>query len=402
VEIEPLLSQIEALAPNFGRVTGDLQAVVSRDRSKDFKGVMQNTRLVLEAILRDLVTRELKQTPGKAMLDELISKFRQQTNAGLVPTNILAHMGTVQAWGNLSSHDHAGALSDEGVHVGEQEVAASLNSMVAILSWYAGKLGVALDATLVKAPTPLPATPQQPAATPLPQPPTQPQTQPPTQPAPPMSKGRAPLIAGGLGALVLLGGGFFIASRPSAPAPTPAPPAPSLAELDALYRTRAEPLPPAGCRAPNEAEAAYLQARKTYEADGIPGPELDRAVACSGFAAALALSGKTAVRKSERTEKDHVPELLAKAAREFDAAIAAEPSYRTARFNRAVVLLKRNHLDEGVHDLSALVQENPDDADAHFFLGFGFEAQKDKERATSEYCAAAKLGNALARNKCPQ
>ena len=67
--------------------------------------------------MRDLVTREFKQTVGKAMLDELITKFRQQANAGIIPTNILAHMGTVQAWGNLSAHDHAGSLTDEGVKV---------------------------------------------------------------------------------------------------------------------------------------------------------------------------------------------------------------------------------------------------------------------------------------------
>src|SRR5437879_4075010 len=90
-------------------------------------------------LLRAIVTNELKQTPGKAMLDELITKFRQQANAGLIPTNVLAHMGTVQAWGNLSSHDHAGSLADEGVKVTLDDAVTSLNSMVAILSWYAGK-----------------------------------------------------------------------------------------------------------------------------------------------------------------------------------------------------------------------------------------------------------------------
>ena len=137
METEPLLLKLEALAPHFGRASEDLHAMVSRGRARDFKGVMQNARLVLEALLRDLVTRELKGTPGKAMLDELITKFRQQANAGVVPTNVLAHMGTVQAWGNLSSHDHAGSLTDDGVKVGEEEAMASLNSMVAILSWYA-------------------------------------------------------------------------------------------------------------------------------------------------------------------------------------------------------------------------------------------------------------------------
>ena len=139
VDLEPLLQKVEALAPRFGRARDDLQAMVIRAQANDYKGVMQNARLVLEALLRSLVTEDLKQTPGRAMLDELVTKFRQQANAGIVPTNILAHMGTVQAWGNLSAHDHAGSLGDSGVTVGPDEVVASLNSMVAILNWYAEK-----------------------------------------------------------------------------------------------------------------------------------------------------------------------------------------------------------------------------------------------------------------------
>src|SRR3989338_5236019 len=103
VDIEPLLKKMDALAPQFGRAQGDLETMVSRGRAQDYKGVMQNARLVLEAILRSLVTEELKQTPGKAMLDELVTRFRQQANAGIIPTNVLAHMSTVQAWGNLSA-----------------------------------------------------------------------------------------------------------------------------------------------------------------------------------------------------------------------------------------------------------------------------------------------------------
>ena len=34
---------------------------------------------------------------GELKLDELVTKFRQQANAGIIPTNVLAHMGTVQA-----------------------------------------------------------------------------------------------------------------------------------------------------------------------------------------------------------------------------------------------------------------------------------------------------------------
>src|SRR3990167_6057254 len=135
VDIEPLLSKLAELAPRFGRARVDLEAIVSRGRAQDYRGVMQNARLVLEVVLRSLVTEELKQTPGKAMLEELVSRFRQQANAGIVPPKILAHMGTVQAWGNLSAHDHAGSLDESGVHVGKDEVVASLNSVVAILGW---------------------------------------------------------------------------------------------------------------------------------------------------------------------------------------------------------------------------------------------------------------------------
>jgi serine/threonine-protein kinase len=152
VDIEPLLSKLAELAPRFGRARVDLEAIVSRGRAQDYRGVMQNARLVLEVLLRSLVTEELKQTPGKAMLEELVSRFRQQANAGIVPANILAHMGTVQAWGNLSAHDHAGGLDESGVHVGKDEVVASLNSVVTILGWYADKKGLAT-------PRPEPATP---------------------------------------------------------------------------------------------------------------------------------------------------------------------------------------------------------------------------------------------------
>lgn len=142
VDLEPMLRRLEALAPHFGRAAADLEAMVTRARSQDYRGVMQNARLVLETILRSLVSEELKQTPGKAMLEELVSKFRQKSNAGIVPPNILAHMGTVQAWGNLSVHDHAGSLDETAVRVGREEVVASLNSMVAILTWYAERKGL--------------------------------------------------------------------------------------------------------------------------------------------------------------------------------------------------------------------------------------------------------------------
>ncbi|HEY0882042.1 MAG TPA: hypothetical protein VGD87_10955, partial [Archangium sp.] len=60
VDIEPLLVKIAELAPRFGRAREDLEAMVSRGRASDYKGVMQNARLVVEMLLRSLVTEELK------------------------------------------------------------------------------------------------------------------------------------------------------------------------------------------------------------------------------------------------------------------------------------------------------------------------------------------------------
>ncbi len=158
VDVEPLLKKLTELAPRFGRARADLEAIVSRGRAQDYKGVMQNARLVLETLMRSLVTDELKQTPGKATLEELVSKFRQKANSGIVPTNVLAHMGTVQAWGNLSAHDHAGSLDESGVRVGREEVVASLNSMVAILTWYAEKRGYATPTAELASPSGLAKT----------------------------------------------------------------------------------------------------------------------------------------------------------------------------------------------------------------------------------------------------
>ncbi len=407
MEIDPLFKQIDELAGHFGRVSGDLKAIAARGRAEDYRGVMQNTRLVLEAILRDLVTRELKQTVGKAMLDELITKFRQQANAGIIPTNILAHMGTVQAWGNLSAHDHAGSLTDEGVKVGKQEVIASLNSMVAILTWYAGKLGVQLNAAPA---APAGATPV-PAAAPAPQ-----------------GGGKAPLIAGGV--VVLLGavggaGWYFTRAASTGPVTAGDP----LAALDAAYRSRNEPVPPSTCRDPGEAgklaaaasdeaalsglqsaEAAYLLARLKYDAGKKPGAELERASSCAGFAAALSLYGKAQVREAEAAAKGGDAEgaaaLYGKAARNFDAALAAAPAYKAARFNRALVLLKQNHIDDGVRDLEELVAADPSFGDAHFYLGVVYEAQARggdealKKKAKDAFCAAMKHGVADAKNRC--
>jgi Flp pilus assembly protein TadD len=381
MDIEPLLVRLEALAPSFGRAQDDIRAMVSRGRSEDYKGVMQNCRLVLEALLRALVSDQLKQTPGKAMLDELITKFRQQANAGLIPTNVLAHMGTVQAWGNLSSHDHATKLSDDKVTVGKGEVMASLNSMVAILDWYAGAFGTPLARAVNLPPTVSLRPPPGPAK---------------KSPAAPLTVAAIVLAAAGLG------GYFAIRAAPVVKAD-----APVFAALDALYLKWDEPLPPGPCRSPSEApilgshceeltvlealptnrsaEAWYLVARAQTEQKLNAQEALDQALGCPGFAAALNLAGRIAVL--EQRFDDATPK--------FIAALEATPNFHKARFNLGMLHLTQGRLADGERELKKVTTARPKYGDAHFGLGMFYDGQNRKEEAKAEFCLAVANGSQI-------
>lgn len=387
MEIEPLLSKLEVLAPQFGRARDDIAAMAVRGRAGDYKGVMQNARLVLETLLRAMVSTELKQTPGKAMLDELITKFRQQANQGVIPTNILAHMGTVQAWGNLSSHDHAAGLDAEAVKVGQDEVIASLNSMVAILSWYAGRYGSA---------TPHAGSSAVSTATPA--------------PVAPAKKGSMGMVVAGIGAgVVLLGGlAFFVSKgKPAEVAVVPA----AFTALDAVYAKRHEPVPPESCRLATEvnllvptadnapgllalqlksAEAHYLLARALFEKKEPAAEALAPALGCSGFAAAQSLAGRIAVSEKRLDE----------AANSFQLALAASPSFQNARFNLGALYLKQGKIDDGVQLLDQVAKAEPTWPEAQLLLGAGLEQQGKNDEAKVHFCAADKLGETTAHERC--
>lgn len=396
VELEPLLNRLAAYAPHFGRLQGDLDAMVSRGRASDFKGVMQNARLVLEALMRSLVTEELKQTPGKAMLDELISKFRQQANAGVVPTTVLAHMGTVQAWGNLSSHDHAGSLADASVSVGHDEVIASLNSMLAILAWFASRRGIVLEPT-ARTP-PVPSTQ-----------PDVPRPVPPSPAAPPKSS-PLPILLGAVGLVGLLGIGVAVTRKPARQAEERPSPVTPFSGLDALYAAWREPVPPAECRRVEDApklaaiatdatalgvvdpnpESGYLLARATWERDHTRSPALERALACPGFAAAANLAGRIAM-----TGKD-----FDGARRHFLSAIAASPSFLNARFNLALMFIQSGDLESARDRLSNLIAEHPDFGEPYLLRAAVDELKGSLESAKQDACKASALGVEKARAEC--
>ncbi len=379
VDIEPLLKKMDELAPQFGRAQEDLKTLVSRGRAQDYKGAMQNARLVLEALLRSLVTEELKQTPGKAMLDELVTKFRQQANAGIIPTNVLAHMSTVQAWGNLSAHDHAGSLDDSGVKVGLEEVVASLNSLVTILTWYSEKRGLTAAA----------ATPAKVASAPAP------------------TGSRLPMFLG-LGVMaVVLGVGAFLGFTPSGTSSLNEGVS-AFATLDTVYATWKEPVPPPACRRAADAaqlakvatdpqalalvdqpspEASYLLARATNATLKQASPALQPALACQGFAAAQHLAGLIAVREGK----------LALAQKFYEETRRLAPGWVDNRADLAALLVSTEQHDAAWKEVEGLIAAAPDDAVAYLLRGILKDARGDKPGAARDLCRSVKLGSGKAR-----
>jgi hypothetical protein len=388
MDLAPLFTRIEQLAPQFGRVEQDLLALVARGRSGDFKGAMQNARLVLESILRHLVTTELKQTPGKAMVDELLSKFRQPANASVVPIPVLAHMGTVQAWGNVSSHDHAASLNDQAMKLGPEEVGTALNSLVAILSWYAGKYAP-------------------------------PQVAPAGVPPPPARKTN-PIVMALAIAIPVLGGGYALWVVATL-GPSSVEVANAGVALNSFYKANREPPPSGRCRVSDtrtlikiakspgslallrdvelqHPEISYLKARALSESKQPADAELEDALKCPGFAAAHGLKAKLLGKADKKDE----------AAAELQQALDAEPDWSNAHYNLGLVELSRGRVKEGVEQMKLYTEAEPDDGDGWMMLGAAYEglARQSPEatdlagKAKGAFCEAAKRGKAEAKPRC--
>ncbi|MFL5351581.1 tetratricopeptide repeat protein [Archangium sp.] len=434
-ELEPLLNRIEQLTPYFGRAQDDLVALVTRGRNRDYKGVLQNARLVLEMLLRSLLTTELKQTPGKATLDELINKFRQQAHAGLIPTHVLAHMGTVQAWGNLSAHDHAGDLQDAGVKVDLQEAMTSLNSLGVILTWYRERHL------------------QEPAITPVPgssmmaAPPVKAPVGTPSKPVPAVRPpgGKRLAWVGGVALVVLAAGLGVVAYRPAPGASSPS--ASSLrGRVDALYAEHAEPPPPVECqemdpralgvlveigpklleRIPadkrvGEALAAlaalraqgahwspegwFHVARASLLAGNPDAEAMNKALLCTSFAAAENLAARVSVAHGNVKE----------AVEHLTRAAELNPRFWQPRYNLGLIYSRVPRMDQAVLWLKRAAESAPEIADIHFALGNAHAARakesqaanreaqalEEQKHARAAWCRAKELGHAEATGLCP-
>ena len=420
-ELEPLLKRIEQLTPYFGRAREDLTALTTRARNEDYKGVLQNARLVVEMLLRSLATTELKHTPGKAMLDELISKFRQQAHSGVVPTNILAHMGTVQAWGNLSSHDHAGGLHEVGVKVGLEEAMTSLNSLVAILTWYKERY---VQEPAAPAPTAAPVTAASTAA--------------PSKAEPPHNNRRLALAAGALLIVLvvgMVGFSFRVAEKT----------AQLRKQLDTLSAESSEPPAPASCqeqdssalealvavaprlsdRVPEKArpqeataalealratgqqwrpEGAFYVAKANFLAGHPDTAAMRQALGCEDFAAAENLAGKMAVLAEDWKESEA----------HYLRAVELDDRFWKPRFNLGILYLQQKRMAEAVPLLERAVELAPEDPLIAVHLGHAYsgrakaaeaagkkeEALADRDRANTVWCRASQLGSVMGELLC--
>jgi Flp pilus assembly protein TadD len=420
-ELEPLLKRIEQLTPYFGRAREDLTALTTRARNQDYKGVLQNARLVVEMILRSLAATELKHTPGKAMLDELISKFRQQAHSGVVPTNILAHMGTVQAWGNLSSHDHAGGLHEVGVKVGLDEAMTSLNSLVAILTWYKERY-VQEPATPASTAVPAPAVP----------------TSAPSKADSSHNSRRLALAGGAL--LVILVVVLGVVSLRSAEKT-----AQLQKQLDTFSAENSEPPVPATCREqdssalealvavaprlseripeksrPQEAtaalealratgqqwrpEGAFYVAKASFLAGHPDAAAMSKALECKDFAAAENLAGKMAVLAEDWKESEA----------HYQRALELDAQFWKPHFNLGALYVQQKRAAEAVPLLERAVELAPEDPLVSVYLGYAYsgraqaaeaagkkeEASADRERANTVWCRAGQLGSVMGELRC--
>lgn len=399
MDLESQLTRIVSLKRGFGRAESELDAVVLRARAGDYRGVLQGSRLVVEMLLRALVVDQLKQTAGKQMLEELLQKFQQSAHAGLVPTPVLTHMRTVQAWGNLGSHDHAASLSDEAVRVGREEALTSLNSLVSILSWYAERFGAS----------------------------------PPKDPAPALVGSAAPAVTskrkftpthlfGALAVLLLGGGGgaFLLKERAASQRVAEA----RLA-LDALYAETKFQTPLRECQASTAGELEalgriapavlrdqaanvtaqlgalstspslspegwYLVALGNLQLATAPEQALQAAEKASGgcpsFAAAHALAGKAALT----LERPRVAD------RHYAAAIAADPSLAAPHFNRGLIALRDQRTAEAREHLSRSLALEPKDAFALYLRGKAALSVKDVDAAVGDLEKATALNDRLA------
>lgn len=130
------LRRIDMLAPHFLRASLELQTLVARGRQNDYRGVLQQCRVALEMLLRDLVERMPGNNPRGPRGGELEAMIHSLKD---IPDRVHLHMKTVQQWGNRGAHDGGGKLDGEPASVTCPDSIAGASALVEILNWFAEK-----------------------------------------------------------------------------------------------------------------------------------------------------------------------------------------------------------------------------------------------------------------------
>jgi tetratricopeptide (TPR) repeat protein len=377
--LESLISRIEELRGRFGRASSDLDAICSRARSSDFRGVLQNARVVVETLLRSILHKEKKETPGKDTLEKLIPKLFQEGQSSILPVAIVVHVRTIQAWGNVGAHDQHADLFEKGLEVKQDEALAALNSLVAILDWYQEKY--LRDGSTVSSPVP----------------PVKSSPSLPSRPAP--AKSKMPIMAAiGFFAVAGIGGALFVAKNSASQTDVipAADPTEARADLNREYLSAHEYPPPKPCET-NEPEALALFTEATRLLDGgKPGgnraedakalaslvgeePKLAKSAEywhlkarALHFTGAPDASVREAADKSIELCKTFAPPynlhgtlgLLADevgfAKLSYEKAVELAPDYLSPAFNLGLVHLKGQNLEEAIAAFSAVLKKDPE------------------------------------------
>ncbi|MBI4815389.1 MAG: hypothetical protein HY791_03990 [Deltaproteobacteria bacterium] len=420
-----LVARLRDATAGFGRMEPDLRAISDRAERDDFKGVLQNARLVAEGLLRAIVVDERKETPGKLTLDQLLTKLYQVGQPSLLPTHVAVHLRTIQAWGNVSAHDQADNLFQEGLVVGAAEAEATLHALLVILAWYRQKYL---------------------------------ETNPSAAKPPQRRSRRALLVSASVAVPVVVGllaaGYSWRRAREDEV---------TQASLDAVYLSEAEPIPPVECRASSGLKSAFLAAKLL--AGGRPGKRREedaRALSLlsrqSDSAEELALLAKALLQVGDlraeavaRRAIELCPSmasahhalgtalLMKKEATEAEAAlskaVSLAPDWVAPRMNLALVwleasawtraigaleeVLKRDATHAGAlearalaflrisddakagADLERLLAIDPNRGSAYLLMGDLRTRMGRGPEAKDAYCKAKELGIAAARERCP-
>jgi hypothetical protein len=133
VELKKLRHGYDDLRTEIANITNKKTNATNTSR----RGALTASGVTAEQILKYIYRKEGKEKNGKPaeklMLDELISELSERHKPSLLPTHVVTHLRTVQAWRNMGGHDK-GDISE----VNDETLYAVNIALNAVVSWFFG------------------------------------------------------------------------------------------------------------------------------------------------------------------------------------------------------------------------------------------------------------------------